>query len=366
MLTFLNLQPEIFGLDINDSSIKIAKIREKRRGVFHLVSLNEISIKPGIIKEGVILDREALVKNIKNAYRTVKGEKLNTNFVALSLPEERSFSQVIKMPKMTEEELKTAVPFEAENYIPLPIENVYLDFQKIDVHSQNEQVNHEDLLINVMPKNIIDSYLESSKQAGLSPCIMEVESQAIVRSLVSEKEKLMPTIFIDLGQDNTSFIIFSGGSIRFTSSLSIYSGQFTQAISEKLSISVDEAEKLKIQCGIVPGEEKKYNVKQCIDPILYGLINEIKKYINFYKGHVSHEYFYSDKKIEKIILSGGGAYLKGLIKFLSDELATPVEFGNPFTNVIIPKNGNLKITKEKALSFTTAIGLALRGAKNQI
>ena len=365
MLTFLNLQPEIFGLDINDLSIKVAKLRKKRGG-FYLVSLNEVTMKPGIVKEGVILDKEALIKHIKVALSTVKGERLSTNYAAMSLPEERSFSQVIQMPKMTQGELKTAVPFEAENYIPLPIENVYLDFQEIDVHGQDSSVNHMDLLINVMPKNIVDSYLYCSKKAGLVPCIMEVESQAIVTALVKNKKILEPTIFIDLGQDNTSFIIFSGGSIRFTSSLSVYSGQFTKAISEKLGIDANEAEKLKIMCGLVPGKEKKYNVKQCLDPILYGLASEIKKYINFYKGHVGHEYFYSDKKIEKIILSGGGAYLKGLAKFLSDEIAIPVEFGDPFINVQVSKDRSLRVTREKALSFTTAIGLALRGANNEI
>ena len=365
MLQFLNLQPEIFGLDINDSSIKVAKLKEKR-GIFYLVSLNEVFMKPGIIKEGVILDMKALVRHIKSVCNSVKGEQLNTKHVAMSLPEERSFSQVIQMPKMTEVELKTAVPFEAENYIPLPIENVYLDFQRIEAHSEELDVNHLDLLINVMPKNIVDSYITSAKDAGLVPCIMEVESQAIVTALIKDKKNLPPTIFIDLGQDNTSFIIFSGGSIRFTSSLSVYSAQFTQAISEKLSITSSEAEKLKIKCGLVPGEEKKYDVKQCLDPVLYNLVNEIKKYINFYKGHVGHEYFYSDKKIEKIILSGGGAYLKGLPKFLNEQLLVPVEFGNPFINVQIPKNSNVRINSEKALSFTTAIGLALRGAKNQI
>jgi len=365
MLTFLNLQPEIFGLDINDLSIKIIKLRKTRTG-FKLVSFNDTPIKPGIIKEGSIQDKDALASIIKLAVNNVKGEKLFGNYVAMSLPEEKSFSQVIQMPKMTEEELKTAVPYEAENYIPLPIENVYLDFQEIDAHDKNLNIDHMDLLINVMPKNIVDAYLYCAKQAGLTPCIMEVESQAIVSSLVKDKKNLEPTIFIDLGQDNTSFIIFSGGSIRFTSSLSVYSGQFTKAISEKLGISASEAEKLKIKCGLVPGVEKKYDIKECLDPVLSNLVSEIKKYMSFYRGHVGHEYFYSEKKIEKIILSGGGSYLRGLTTFLKNELSISVELGNPFANIQVPRNGDLIINREKALSFTTAIGLALRGANNEI
>lgn len=366
MLSFLNLQPEIFGLDINDLSIKVAKLR-KSRGVFNLVSLNEVSMRPGVVKEGAILDKEALVNFIRNACNTVKGEKLNTNYAALSLPEEKSFSQVIQMPRMTQEELKTAVPFEAENYIPLSINNVYLDFQVIEAHKQGNDLSHMDLLINVMPKPIVDSYVYCTKKAGLVPCILEIESQAIVSALVKNKKDLTPTIFIDLGQDNTSFTIFSGGSIRFTSSLSVFSGQFTKAISEKLGITTNEAEKLKIRYGILPQKTgKSYDIKGSLEPVLNELISQIKKYINFYKGHVTHEYFSTDGKIEKIILSGGGAYLKGLPEFISEKIEVPVEFGNPLANIQVPKKNGFRISDERALSFTTAIGLALRGANNEI
>jgi type IV pilus assembly protein PilM len=269
------------------------------------------------------------------------------------------------MPKMSEKELRSAVPFEAENYIPLTIDKVYWDFQTIDAHKEGG-ANHLDLLINVMPKPIVDSYVYAIKKAGLVPAILEVESQAIVSALVKEKEILPPTIFIDLGQDNTSFIIFSGGSIRFTSSLSVYSGQMTQTISSKLGVDLKEAEKLKLTCGLVPGGEKKYDLKVCLDPILYNLADEIKRYISFYKGHTSHEYSLTDKKIEKVVLSGGGANLKGLPEFLFNELKIPVEFGDPFTNVVIQKKKGLQIPKEKALSFTTAIGLALRGVNDEL
>lgn len=363
MLKFLNLQPEIFGLDINDLSLKIVKLR-KERGGFKLVSLNEVPVRPGIVKEGAIRDKEGLANIIKFAVNTVKGEKLANNYMVMSLPEEKSFSQVIQMPKMTEKELRSAVPFEAENYIPLTIDKVYWDFQVIDSHKDGE-TNHVDLLINVMPKPIVDAYVYSAKKAGLVPYILEVESQAIVSALVKEKQIIPPTIFIDLGQDNTSFIIFSGGSIRFTSSLSVYSGQMTQTISDKLKVNLKEAEQLKIKCGLLPGKEKKYNLKECLDPILYNLADEIKRYISFYKGHVSHEYFSSDKKIEKVILSGGGANLKGLPEFLFNELKIPIEFGNPFINMEVQRGRGLKIPPQRALSFTTAIGLALRGANDE-
>ena len=155
MLKFLNLEPEIFAIDINDSSLKIIKLIKKRKG-FSLVSFNDVKIKQGVIKEGIIQDKEALANIIKKACNTVKGKKLGTKYAIISLPEEKSFSQLIQMHKMTEEELKLALPFEAGNYIPLAIDNAYLDFQIIN--SPQDNLTHLDLLINAMPKSIIDNY----------------------------------------------------------------------------------------------------------------------------------------------------------------------------------------------------------------
>lgn len=362
MLKFLNLQSEIFGLDINDLSLKIVKIKRKGKG-FALVSFCEVSIKPDIVKEGVIQDQKSLIKIIKSALNMIKGEQLATNSVILSLPEEKSFFQVIQMPQMTEEELKSAVPFEVENYIPLSLDKVYLDFQVIDPHKDSGNINHLDLLINVMPKTIVDSYVFCVKQTGLIPHILEVESQAIVRSLIKRGETISPTIFIDLGQNNTSFIIFFGDSIRFTCSLSIYSQQLTQAISDNLKIDINDAEKLKVKYGLIPAKEKEPEIAEIIKPILHDLVAEIKKYnISFHKNYPCEDCFLEEKKITKIILSGGGANLKGLPNFLSQELKIPVELGNPLVNIITPKIGPT-IPYHQALSFTTAIGLALRGVE---
>ncbi|OGZ63900.1 MAG: hypothetical protein A3A98_01270 [Candidatus Staskawiczbacteria bacterium RIFCSPLOWO2_01_FULL_40_39] len=362
MFKFLNLQPEVFGIDINDLSLRIVKLKKKQKG-FALVSFNEIEMKPGVVKEGVIQDQQALVEIIKLACNTVKGKKLNTRYVILSLPEEKSFSQVIQMPNMTYEELKLAVLFEAENYIPLAIDKVYLDFQIID--TREEDSSHLHLLINVMPKSIVDSYVSCFKKAGLIPYILELESQAIVRALIKNRGSDSSLIFIDLGGSNTNFIIFSGNSIRFTSSIPISSQQLTSAIAESFNINFDKAETLKTKYGLA-GKKENYNIKAITAPVLHDLTTQIKKYINFYKGHVSHEYFSSSGKIEKIILCGGGANLRNLPEFLSDELKIPVELGDPLINIISKKkNGEDIMPRERALSFTTALGLALRGTRNE-
>ncbi|MFQ6049564.1 MAG: type IV pilus assembly protein PilM [Candidatus Paceibacterales bacterium] len=375
MLDFLTLKPEAFGLDISDLSLKIVKL--KKRGKFlALASFGEEEIKPRIIKEGEIKDEKALIEIIKTAIKKVKGEKLKTKYVVASLPEEKAFLQVIQMPRMPEEDLKSAIIYEAENYIPLPIEQVYLDSQVIP--PVYDHLDHFDVLIAVLPRETINPYLSCLKSAGLQPLAFEIESQTIARALIKNEATTSPVLLIDLGATRTSFIIFSGHSIRFTSSIPVSSKGFTEIISRNLRVNLAEAEKLKIKYGL--GEEKirlkakdkkikrgKGEIFEALVPALVDLVQQIKRHLDYYRTHASHEHLPpSARGVSKISLCGGGANLKGLPELLSLELKLPVEIGNPWINVLPEDQKKTpKLSSEKSLGYTTAIGLALRAIKRE-
>lgn len=359
-MNFLTLKPESFGLDISDLSLKIIKLEKKRKSL-SLASFNEAKIKPGIIEKGEIKNEDALAKIIREATSKAKGEKIKTKYVVVSLPEEKAFLQVIQMPLMKEEELKKAIYFEAENYIPLPIEEVYLDFQIVKPIFNH--LDHSDVLIAALPKKIIDPYVSCLKKAGLIPKILEIESQAIARALIKNGVIPFPLLLIDLGATRTSFIMFSGYSLRFTSSIPVSSQRFTEAISKDLKVDLIEAEKLKIKYGL---ERKKEKIFEAIAPLLKDLVEQIKTCLVYYHTHVHHEHLPLDgKEVEKIFLCGGGANLKGLTDFLSLELKIPVELGNPWVNILPePLKEVPDLSYEKSLGYTTTLGLALRGIKS--
>jgi len=376
MLEFLTLKPGAFGLDISDLSLKIIKL--KKRGKFlTLASFLEEKIEPGIIKGGEIRDEKRLAEIIKEAIKKVKGEKLKTNYVVISLPEEKAYLEVIQMPKVPEEDLKSAVIYEAENYIPLPIEDVYLDFQIVPPALNH--LDHLDILIAALPKKTVDPYLSALKLAGLQPLVFEIESQAIARSLIKNETAAQPLLLIDLGATRTGFIIFSGNSLRLTSSIPVSSGSFTEIISKNLGVSFTEAEKLKIKYGL--GEKTKLKFEngkaslkkdrgkifEALIPALVDLIQQIKRYLDYYQTHASHEHLPPNGKgVSKIFLCGGGANLKGLPDLLSLELKLPVELGNPWINILPEgKREAGKLSFEESLQYTTALGLALRGIKEK-
>lgn len=363
MFDFLNLYPEAFGLDISDRALKIIKLKKKRQDLV-LENFGEISIKQGIIKNGEIKKQNDLIIALK---KIVKNAKLSKNnfYANVSLPEKKAFLKIIKMPKMGEQEMKEAIVFEAENYIPLSIENVYLDFQIIN--SSYSDGNNLEVLLVAIPKNIVDSYIYCLKQAEITPLSLEVESSAIVRALIKNNEREKSLFLIDLGLTRTSFIIFSKNSLKFTCSTSICSRMFDEKIAKFLNIDIKKAEKSKIKYGIsgakkitlkaeskskifqkkIINDKKIYNA---LLPVISDLTRQIQKYLNFYNSKSNN------KKIDKILINGGGAELKGLKEFFANELNMPVEKGDPWVNI---KDYSL-MPSEKSLKYTTAIGLALK------
>lgn len=376
MLDFLDLKPEAFGLDISDLSLKIIKL--KKRGKFYgLASFGEERIKPGIIQGGEIKNKEKLAEVIKTAIKKVKGEKLKTRYVIASLPEEKSFLQIVKMPRMSEENLRSAVIYEAENYIPLPVQEVYLGSQVVAPASNHS--DKFDVLLAALPKKIVDPYLFAFKEAGLQPKALEVESLSIARALIKNEFSASPILLIDLGETRTTFIVFAGNAPRFTSSIAVSSGSFNEIIARNLGVSLTEAERLKMKYGLEERVEFKIKDKEtevkkeqgkifeALVPALVDLIQQIRKYLEYYQTHASSEYSsFNGKGVAKIMLCGGGANLKGLSELLALELRTPVEIANPWVNIL--PNGLKEVpglSAERSAGYTTALGLALRGVKKQ-
>jgi len=356
MIEFLTLKSKAFGLDVSDLSLKIAYLEKTRKG-FGLSSWGEKKIEPGIIEVGKIKDEESFSNHLRESVKGVKGKKIDTKNVVVSLPEEKSFLQVIQTPKMSKEELNEAIYQEVENYVPLPIENVYFDFEIIE--PVKNHLDHFDVLINAIPKEIVNPYVASFKKANLQPVVLEFESRAIVRSLIKNNVSGYPIMIIDIGKRRTSFIIFSGHSLRFTFSSPVSSGKITEFISQKRSVDFSQAEKIKKELNLKKQDKESKEIFEIIKPVLSDLTDQVKKYINFYSSHASHEHLSpsgESGKIKKIIFCGGGASLEGLDYFLEEKTGIPTRKGNPLMDI---KNSS-EFPSEKSLSFTTALGLALR------
>lgn len=359
------LKTRAFGLDISQSSLKLVSLLPKR-GYFEIEKILEKPLSPEIIQDGEIVLKEKLKVELQNL---IKEASLKTKEVVFALPEEKTFLEIIRTPKMEERELASALGFEIENYIPLPIHEVYYDFQVIPPVYEN--LNFIEVLLVASPRKTVETFLEILKEANLVPVVFEPYSLALARAIIKNQMSEIPVLIVNIGTERTHFIVFSKYSVVLSLSCPVSSQTFTQALVKNLNISETEAEKLKKEKGLgeklrikLKGEEflkelEKNKVFEALIGAVVDLSEQIRKCIFYYQRKAEKE----DKgfqSIGKIIICGEGSSLKGLKDFLSFQLNLPVEIGDPLCNLLKPQK--IEIPLCELQKFVVAIGLALRGS----
>lgn len=363
MFSFIPKQKSAFGLDISGTTVRLMELGNMGKGFFP-TAFSEAALPKGVIQDDLIVNHEAVGDLIAQTRHHPTFGQFSSPYVVLSVPESKSFVRVITVPKMSEKEAEEAVPFEAEQYIPLTADQVYLDFRIVSGR-RDPSSDKMRVMIVATPKNVVDNYLKAVKKAGLKPVAIEVESEAVARCLVSYDKNSSPTLIVDMSALRTNLIIADIGSVQFTSSLPVAGNSFTAKIAEHLSVSAEEAEKLKLQRGLVPAQDGG-KVRAAVLPLLNSLIEAVENTINFY-----HEHSEGSREIGRIILCGGGSKLRGLGEYVAGGLAPSVaaarlpgfvQVGDPWINVLEhPIKKVPPISKADSVSYTTVIGLALRG-----
>jgi type IV pilus assembly protein PilM len=363
MLKFLKPKIQAFGIDLSDFSIKIIDF-EKKAGKISLASFGRQDIIPGVIEEGEIKKEEELVELIKKAAKEVQGAPLADSYCIASLPETESFVRVLQLPLMEKTEVSEAIKWEIETNIPLGLNEIYYDWQIIDPPAGAGQ-QCLNILVGVLPKKIVDPYLNVLKKAELRPIVFEIESMAISRALLKDGGCEKPTMIIDLGAKKTSLMIFYGQAVYLTASLPVSNSSFITTLSTKLHLGKEQAKQLKFQQGL-NFEDDQDKVFQALKPSLDELIEKIKGYIDFFQSHAVTSPGEQNTRVDQILLCGGGAKFLNFDSFLERELQIPVTIGKPWLNAFPSERPRLStFDKSESLAYTTAIGLALRGLNEE-
>ncbi len=347
----ISLETEVFGMDLSDLSIKVMQI-EKDGKIDRVKGFACMEVPPGVFEDGKVLNQEKAVFFIQESLKRTAPKKIKTKKVFCSLPESKVFLRLITVPEMGEEELAEAIKWEMEANIPLPIDQVYYDWQIVSKKIKGQC----EVLTVATEKKIIDDLMEVFKLAGVDVFGLEVESVASARSLIEQKEKELPknSLIIDLGSQRTSFIIAIEGVTCFTSSIPFSSDGINDSITKSLGIDAREADKIKLSQGIETADQSN-PIFKATQYLLENLASEVEKTLDFYG-----ETFKGKPAIEKIILSGGGSNIKGLTNFLEKRLNKKTEMGNPWINLKLDKNGPI-IDNINSIRYSTVIGLAIRG-----
>lgn len=345
-------QKPLFGLDIGNGSLKVMQVNEgqhdpraKNHQQPHVIGYGTISFDKAAIDNGVVVQPEIIAKATKELFKQHLIGDITTNRVAMTIPAYRTFTRSIQLPQLKPKELQDAVLLEAEQYIPLPLDELYLDFQQIrQVKDQTE------VLAVAVPKNIVDSYVELASILGLEAVLIETTMGASARLFSQDKQSDVPTVIIDFGSLSSDISVYDKG-ILAASTVPGGGQVFTNSIQEKLKVTPEEAQLIKTKYGL--GLSKRQDeIKVALEPTLAQIVKEIRRMIRYYDEHYGAE-----RPIKQLVTLGGGANMPGLSEYLTNALRLAVRSCDPWQ--YLQYKGLQPPSNADKPMFATAAGLSL-------
>lgn len=338
----------LFGIDIGTSSIKVMQIENRGKNQF-ITGYGVANYEQTALTDGVITDPEALAKATKELFEHKIIGEITTRRAAVGIPVARTYNRVMNLPPMSKKDLAEAVKLEAEQYIPVPIDELYVDY-----NITAESKEGYELLAVAAPKKIVDSYLAYTDLLGIDVCTIETTISASSRLIAHSERGDVPTILIDFGSVSVDITIFDKQLI-VTGTVAGGGDNFTELIAKKLDVSSQVAYTIKTKYGLSVSKKQK-DIQDALKPILSSLTKEIRKMVRYYDERTG-----SEGKIGQIITMGGGANMPGLSEYITSELRLPTRMCNPWANLDFGKlqpPSNI----EKSM-YVTAAGLALINPK---
>ena len=355
----------VLGVDVGPSSIKVVQLR-REGGRAILETYGELALGPyaGLsVGQATNLSAEKIAEALIDLMREAN---VTADRAGFSIPLASSLTTVISLPKVSEKELQSMVPIEARKYIPVPISETTLDFWVLPKRESDVlEIEHEagalnnddknnleriDVLLVAIHNSVIQKYRRIGELAGLLVGFLEIETFSAIRALISGGTAT--TLILDMGVSSTNIAIVLNGVVYLSHLVSRGSQDITVALSRALGITILKAEEMKREKGLLISEGFENKVASTAQLILGGIFTEVNRALLEYekKQHVA---------VSKVILSGGGALLKGLLPLAKENLDTEVVQGNPFARVETPAFLE-NVLKEIGPSFSVAVGAALR------
>jgi type IV pilus assembly protein PilM len=337
---FYHDQP-LFGLDIGHSSVKAMELELRAGHPPKVLGYGLGKFPPQVKMNGVITNYELLAKHLYEFFKSGIIGNIYTRRVACSLPTSHSYNRLMKLPEMDDSEIDEAVRLEAEQYIPMPVDKLYIDYE-----IASRDASGIELLMVATPTTIVDSYVKFLESIDLEPVALEPSMSATSRVFsVADPSHNEPTILIDFGAISIDLAVFDKTMIVNTT-LAGGSELLTRLIGEAMKVTPDEAFQFKSKYGIGVSE-KQQKITAAIQPVLDDLIKEVRRIFRYYTDRVGQ----SHPQISRIVTSGG------INQFLNRELNLPSQTLDPWSNLDF---GHLKKPPELHQSaYITVAGEAI-------
>jgi len=362
------------GVDIGSSAIKVVQLRKGRTSP-SLVTYGMVEAKGEFLQKNLSESTERIKELLK---QVLDESKVSTNCVSAALPGLAVFTSLIELPRTKNaKKLDQIIRWEAKQYVPIPVSDVILSWNEVDLNSEGgftreekarEEIlsienanNNEDsnkkpsekitLFLTAAPKDLVERFRGLFKSVGLNLSSLEVISSALVRSLATKEDMNSSLMIVDIGATDMEISVVSRESLVLNRTVGLGSLDVTKVIARGLGIEEERADAFKKDFGI-----RKEGLSGQIFRVTSVVLNQMLEEINTTRNSFEKKYH---EVIDKVVLAGGGAKMRGLDEYLSQELGVRVIVGNPWQKIGFPKalEGELKTT---APEFASCVGLAMR------
>jgi len=347
-----------FGLDVGATTMKLVWLggqkgftQHQAGAGFTLLSCLIAPTPPKGMLSSSPIDEEEMAQAIKKA---TEEANIKTKLVNVALPENQVYTKVIEMPVLSDRELTSAIYWEAEQYIPVPLSNITLVWSVLKRPKSPSPTEKMEVLMVGAPQALVKKYQKILGMAGLTINSMETELLASVRSLAvgTPTDPFPPSVIVSIGAVSTSLTIVRDGGMVFTYSTQIGGAAINRAIATDFGLTSQQAEEYKKVYGVT-GKSLGGKIGQSTSPILMSIVTEAKKALAFYS-----QKYKDDFPIKQIILSGGTSKLPGIEIFFAQNLGIEAVMANPWK--ILASQTIPKEILNNAPDYTIAVGLAMK------
>jgi type IV pilus assembly protein PilM len=334
-------------IDIGSSSIKMIEARASG-GAVQVLNWGAVPAPPSAIQSNMVAEPERVADVVRSL---IEGKGVQARKAVTAVPGPAVMIKRVTLPAQSAQELENTILFEAGNFIPEDLENVNLDYQ---VTEQLPDTKQMEVLLVAAKKDIVASYAETLRSAGLVPVVIDVDYFALdnMYELNYDPVPSQVVALVNIGARYSSINILKGGRSTFTGDVPVGGRDITEALTRDLGISVEDAERVK--AGEAVAEIDPEQLSMALGPATDALIEEIHYALSFFWTAAT------DERIDALYLSGGAARVPELCQRLAERAEAPVHVADPLARAAFAGGVDAAKLRARGAEFAVAMGLAVR------
>lgn len=338
------------GLDIGTSGVRAAELSVGKGGVT-LEKFGQVALPDGAVRDGEVLDGPAVTTAVRQLWSATK---FSHKKVVLGIANQRVVVRQVDLPALPPAEMKQALPFQVQDYLPMPVEDAVLDFHAVETVASDSGDQVRGLLV-AASRQSVTTNVRAAQAAGLTVSMVDLTSFAVLRAIGTRRHPDIETeALIDIGARVTNIVVHADGVPRFVRILLMGGQDITDSVAEKLGVPLSEAEGIKQGLGLLGAGGEFERASRVVDSVAQNFLDEVRGSLDYYGA--SNPSF----PIDRVVVSGGGSNLQGLAERLAATTRFDVVAGDPIGALRIGRTG----LSPEQLSFVqplaaVPVGLAL-------